>query len=195
MRGKTMGIFFLILAGIAIFAAAAFLGVGYMSGKVSASGALLGLILFGLLPAALLAGGGVYLLAQARAAEAEAERTRKLERILGMIQARGQVPIDQIMLEMRMTREQVQNAIYELVSLGLFTGYIDWEKMMFYTADAAQVASTTCPNCGGQREFVGKGIVRCPYCGATLFIPPQATAEAAPPAASPAAPPSKPEGR
>ncbi|NPA05928.1 MAG: hypothetical protein GXO54_00800 [Chloroflexi bacterium] len=196
MRGKAMGWFFIILAGVTVFAALAFMGVGYAAGKVSAAGALLGIILFGLLPAAMLAGGGIYLLAQARKAEAEAEHTRKLERILGMIQAHGQVPIDQIMLEMHMTREQVQNAIYELVSLGLFTGYIDWEKMTFYTADAAQVVSTTCPNCGGQREFVGKGIVRCPYCGATIFIPPRA-AEPATSTSKPATPttPTSPEAK
>ncbi|NPA26623.1 MAG: hypothetical protein GXO36_03360 [Chloroflexi bacterium] len=181
MQGKAMGWFFLILAVVTVLAAVAFFGVGYTAGKVSAAGAVLGIILFGLLPAAILAAGGVYLLVQARKAEAEAEHARKLERILGMIQAHGQVPIDKIMVEMHMTREAVQNAIYELVSLGLFTGYIDWEKMTFYTADAGQVVSTTCPNCGGQREFVGKGIVRCPYCGATIFIPPQGETPTEPP--------------
>ncbi len=29
---------------------------------------------------------------------------------------------------------------------------------------------TTCPNCGGQLELGGKGIIKCPYCGAEIFL-------------------------
>ena len=183
MQGKGMGWFFIGLAVVIVLAAAGFMIAGAMSGKLGAAGAVLGFILFGLVPAALAAGVGIFLYLQGRKREQESQRARQLERILGLIQSRGQVPIDQIMVELHLDRQAVQDAIYELVSLGLFTGYIDWERMVFYTADASQVGSTTCPNCGGQREFVGKGIVRCPYCGATLFIPPQAAAEAFSPAA------------
>ncbi len=179
MRGKGMGLFFLIVAGVILMAAAGFMAAGYLVGKLGLPGAVLGFILFGVLPAVVAAGVGIFLYLQGRRQEREAQRAQVLERLLGMIQARGQVPIDQIMLELHLDRQAVQNAIYELVSLGLFTGYIDWERMIFYTADAAQVGSTTCPNCGGQREFVGQGIVRCPYCGATLFIPPHTQAPGA----------------
>ncbi len=171
MQGKGMGLFFVGLAGVIVLAAGGFMAAGYVSGQVGLAGAVLGFILFGLVPAAVAAGVGVFLLLQARRRAAERQRAQQLERLLGMIRARGQVPVDQIMLELHLDRQAVQNAIYELVSLGLFTGYIDWERMVFYTADASKVGSTTCPNCGGQREFVGQGIVRCPYCGATLFIP------------------------
>ncbi len=172
MQGKGMGLFFIGLAVLIALAAAGFMAAGYWTGKLGAPGAVLGFILFGLVPASVAAGVGVFLFLAGRKRERESQRAKQLERILGLIRSRGQVPIDQIMVELRMDRQAVQDAIYELVSLGLFTGYIDWERMIFYTADASQVGSTTCPNCGGQREFVGKGIVRCPYCGATLFIPP-----------------------
>ncbi len=189
MQGKGLGLFFVGLAAVILLAAAGFMAAGYLSGKLGLPGAVLGFILFGLAPGALAGGLGVFLYMRGRQQEAESQRARQLGRLLGLIQARGQVPIDQIMLELRMDRQAVQNAIYELVSLGLFTGYIDWERMVFYTADAAQVGSTTCPNCGGQREFVGRGIVRCPYCGATLFIPPN-MGEAAAPEGTQAQPPS-----
>ena len=172
MQGKGMGLFFLGLAAVILLAAGGFMASGYMSGKLGAPGATLGFILFGLVPAAVAAGVGVFLYLQGRKREQEGRRAKQLERILGMIQSRGQVPVDRIMVELHMDRQAVQDAIYELVSLGLFAGYIDWDRMVFYTADASQLESTTCPNCGGQREFVGKGVVRCPYCGATLFLPP-----------------------
>jgi transposase len=114
----------------------------------------------------------------------ELEEIRKKERILGLIQAQGQTSVGSIMVEMKMTREQVTNAILELVAMGLFTGYIDWKSLTFYSQDAKAVGSNRCPNCGGVREFVGKGVIKCPYCDVSLFIPPgaeQTSAAAKPP--------------
>jgi len=91
-----------------------------------------------------------------------------------MIQAQGKVTLNTIMVEQHLNREQVQNYIYELVQQGLFAGYIDWKSATFYSQDASRVGSNKCPNCGGIREIVGKGIVKCPYCGVELFIPPDA---------------------
>jgi hypothetical protein len=110
---------------------------------------------------------------------------RQKERLLGMIQAQGKVTLNTIMVEQHLNREQVQNYIYELVQQGLFSGYIDWKNATFYSQDASRVGSNKCPNCGGVREIVGKGIVKCPYCGVELFIPPdapQTTATPQPPA-------------
>jgi DNA-directed RNA polymerase subunit RPC12/RpoP len=67
---------------------------------------------------------------------------------------------------------QVKNYIYDLVGKGLFTGYIDWQSSTLYAKEAGAMQSTKCPNCGGVRELVGKGVVKCPYCGAELFLPP-----------------------
>ena len=96
---------------------------------------------------------------------------RKKERLLGVIQAQGQASLGSLMIETRMTRDEIKAAIYDLVNLGLFTGYIDWSTQTFFSQDAARVGSNKCPNCGGVRELVGKGIVKCPYCGVELFIP------------------------
>jgi hypothetical protein len=103
-----------------------------------------------------------------------------------MIQAQGKVSLNSIMIEQHLTREQVRNDIYELVNQGLFSGYIDWQTATFYSKDAARVGTNKCPNCGGIREVVGKGIVKCPYCGVELFVPadaPQTTATPTPPSA------------
>jgi hypothetical protein len=145
---------------------------------------VLGVGLFGFLPLFLFAGVGVYLYISGGKEEAEVEQIRKKERILGLVQSQGQASVGSIMVELKMTREQVTNAIYELVAMGLFTGYIDWDALTFYSKDAAQVGSNQCPNCGGIRELVGQGVIKCPYCGVSLFIPPgteQTTAEPKPP--------------
>ncbi len=185
-KGKIMGPI-MILVGVGIcFVAAAFVAVGVYNEQVSKAGAVLGVALFGFLPLLLLAGVGAYLTISGRKEEKELEGIRKKERILGLIQAQGQANVGEIMVEMKMTREGVTHAIYELVAMELFTGYIDWDALTFYAEDAAAVGNNQCPNCGGVREMVGKGVIKCPYCGVSLFIPPnaeQTTATPQPPAA------------
>ena len=173
-RGKTIGLL-LLLAGVGIcLLTSAFMGSGIYTHKLTIPGAVLGLVLFGGLPLLVLGGLGVYFLVQGRAEERAMASVKKQERLLGMIKAHGQVRLEDAMLELHMTREEVTNAIYELVNLGLFAGYIDWDAMIFYSEEASKIATNKCPNCGGIREFVGKGIVKCPYCGVSIFIPPDA---------------------
>jgi DNA-directed RNA polymerase subunit RPC12/RpoP len=35
----------------------------------------------------------------------------------------------------------------------------------------------TCPNCGGELELAGKGLITCPYCGAEIFLGPSGVRE------------------
>ena len=172
--GKVVGLV-LIGAGILVcVVVAGFMGVGVATGSTGAGGAALGLILFGFLPLLIFGAVGIYLYVTGRKEEAELAVIRKKERILGLIQAQGQASVGSIMMELSMTRDQVTNAIYELVAMDLFSGYIDWDALIFYSQDASAVGSNQCPNCGGVREMVGKGVIKCPYCGVSLFIPPQA---------------------
>lgn len=169
--GRALGII-VIAAGVGICALVSlFIGSGLVTNQLTLAGAVLGIGLFGGMPLVLLGGVGAFLFLRGRAEEKELAEIRKKERLLGMISAQGQVSLGSAMIEMKMTRDEVQNAIYDLVNQGLFAGYIDWTTQTFYSKDAAQVGSTKCPNCGGVREVAGKGIVRCPYCGVTLFIP------------------------
>ncbi len=172
--GKTSGWIALGLAVAVLLLAGGFVGSGVAVHKLTVPGAVLGFILFGALPAMVLGAIGVYLIVKGRAEASAQAEADKMQRLLGMIQSRGQVSLGQVMIEMKATREEITQMIYNLVSLGLFTGYIDWESMTFYASDASKIVSNVCPNCGGTREFVGRGIVRCPYCGATIFIPPDA---------------------
>lgn len=182
--GKTIGII-LIVVGLVICAVVSLLvGSGNAAGSVNTAGTILGIGAFGIIPLLLFAGVGIFLFLRGTTEEKELVVVRQKERLLGMIQTQGKVTLNVIMVEQHLSREQVQNYIYELVQQGLFSGYIDWKATTFYSQDASRVGSNKCPNCGGIREIVGKGIVKCPYCGVELFIPPdapQTTAQPQPP--------------
>lgn len=185
-NGKTVG-GILIGVGLVIFIVVAmFIGSGIGTGQVGVAGAVLGIGLFGVLPLLLLGGGGLYLFMKGQGEAREMAEVRKKERLLGIIQAQGKVSLSTMMLESKMSRDDVKTAIYDLVNLGLFSGYIDWQSQTFYSQDASRVGSNKCPNCGGVRELVGKGVVKCPYCGVELFIPPDAPQTVATPAQPPA---------
>lgn len=182
--GKTVGII-LIVIGLGICGVVSlFVGSGAASGQTTPAATILGIGAFGIIPLLLFAGVGLFLFVRGGAEEKDLAVVRQKERLLGMIQAQGKVTLNTIMVEQHLNREQVQNYIYELVQQGLFSGYIDWKNATFYSQDASRVGSNKCPNCGGVREIVGKGIVKCPYCGVELFIPPdapQTTAQPQPP--------------
>lgn len=172
--GRIIGIV-LMIAGLAICGIISlFLGLGAAgSGPtgLSGAGAVLGIALFGVVPLLILGGIGVFLFIKGGQEAVEMADVRKKERLLGMIQAAGKVSIGRAAIELKMTREQIKEAILDLVNQGLFSGYVNWQEMTFYSQDLSQMQTTKCPNCGGQREAVGKGVVKCPYCGVELFLP------------------------
>ncbi len=173
--GRIVGII-LIVAGLGICAIVSlFLGVGSMAAgegpNVSRAGAVLGVALFGVMPLLILGGVGAFLFVQGSREAVEMADVQRKERLLGMIQSAGQVSIGNAAVELKMTRDQVKYAIFDLVNQGLFSGYINWQEGMFYSRDLSQVQTTKCPNCGGVRQVVGKGLVKCPYCGVELVLP------------------------
>jgi hypothetical protein len=172
--GKIIGVI-LIVVGLGLCSVVTlFVGSGAATGQTTTAGAILGIGAFGIIPLLLLAGVGIFLFLRGSREEQELANVRQKERLLGLIQTQGKVTLNTIMVEQHLSRDQVQNYIYELVQQGLFSGYIDWKNATFYSQDASRVGSNKCPNCGGVREIVGKGIVKCPYCGVELFIPPDA---------------------
>ncbi len=173
--GRIVGVI-LIVAGLAICGIVSlFLGVGALAAGegpgLSRAGAVLGIALFGVLPLLILCGVGVFLFIRGGQEAAEMAEVHKQEKLLGMIQAAGKVSLANAAIEMHLTRDQVKDMIYQLVNQGLFSGFINWQEGTFYSKDLSQVQTTKCPNCGGEREVVGKGLVKCPYCGVELVLP------------------------
>jgi hypothetical protein len=154
-------------------------------------------------PAAVIAGFGVWFTRQGRGEAEQFAQVEKEKKILNMVSTQGTVQIGNVALETGMTLDQVKNALYDLVGKGLFTGYVDWKVGKLVSADAAvinqAVVTGKCPNCGAPQVVGGKGIIRCEYCGAEFFIPqsqqtatpapPTAPGTTTPPAPPPAAPP------
>jgi membrane protein implicated in regulation of membrane protease activity len=117
-----------------------------------------------------LAGAGVYLNVRGQAEEKEMAEARRQRKILDMVQARGQVKISDLVFEFKSNRDQIRDDIYRLVGMGLFTGYINWDEGVLYSKEASQLTGNKCPNCGGEQEFAGKGVITCKYCGADVFL-------------------------
>ena len=167
------------VVGLILLGAGAVLGVGIVAwlwanvqqDETQVSGAIFGFVLlFGVLVLPLL-GGGAYFLTRGRAEARELADVQEQRRLLDVVSTRGQVQISDLVLELNSTRDKVEEDLHALVGRGLFSGYVDWSKGTLYSVEASKLQGRqTCPNCGGQLELAGKGLVKCPYCGAEIFL-------------------------
>jgi len=154
----------LALLGVGV-AAGSFLLLGFWEGKLEASGLMLGAILF-VLPFLV---GGIYLLLRS-AEEARAElRLRREREILAQIEAKGEVRMSDLCLDLGLDRPAVESLLRDLVAKGLFAGAIDWKEGILLSAEAKASAGTGCPRCGGELRPAGKGVLRCSYCGSEIY--------------------------
>lgn len=136
-----------------------------MSGAILGGGVLLLVIVGPMLV------GGTLLFKRGSVEDAQLAVVRRQRALLGIIESAGQISISDLALQVQGTRDGVRDDIHDLVSKGLFTGYIDWNRNMLYARQASQLREgRTCPNCGGEVNLAGKGIVRCGFCGAEIFV-------------------------
>lgn len=118
-----------------------------------------------------LGGAGLFLFLRGRAEEAQMAEVAKQRKLLNMIETKGEVRISDAALELDVPREVVQQYVYDLVGKGLFSGYINWNEGVLYARQARLLREQgRCPNCGGQLELAGKGVIQCPYCGTEIFL-------------------------
>ncbi|MCB0167923.1 MAG: hypothetical protein KDI79_27090 [Anaerolineae bacterium] len=170
-NSKMIGIM-LIVVGILVFAGCAAISVFSTMGaeQGTTSGAVLGIVL-SLFVALVPVGGGIFLLVRSRSETASQADSARLRKILDVVKTRGQVDISDLVFELNTTTDQVRSDLYQMVGMGVFSGYVNWDKGVIYSQDASQLRGrTTCPNCGGQLELGGKGVITCPYCGTDIFL-------------------------
>lgn len=148
------------------------LASGVAEDSLEMSGAILGGFVGLLVIAAPLTIGGILVLARSRKASAARERGAEQRKLLGLIEASGQISIADLAIETQSSRDEVRNNLLDLVSMGLFSGYVDWDRGQLYARQASELRNLQyCENCGGELTLSGKGIVRCPYCGTEYFLP------------------------
>ncbi len=90
----------------------------------------------------------------------------------GLLASHGQLALDTLVRELALPKPLVKEWIYALMQKDNFSGYINWQEEMIYSADAEYLqGGRRCPNCGGALELAGKGIIHCGNCGAEIFLP------------------------
>lgn len=170
--GKYIG---MILVGVGLcfsIGVGAYFWSGYQTHAVTQPGALLGFILFALIPFLGLTSVGLYLFFSGRAEQRTLSRIEQKEYLLGLIKAHGKISLKEIMAQMNLRPQEVSAFIYELVQMGLFAGYINWKNETFFSQDASALElQKNCPQCGAIRELAGKGAILCSHCGAESFLP------------------------
>jgi len=170
MQGRVVA-FILIGSGLAVGAVGlAVLALFAGAAGLSAAGFGVGVILLLIITLPLL-GAGIFLLMKSAQEGKEEEIVAKQRKILDAVQARGQIRLSDLVMELKSSKEQVQNWVYNLVGMGLFSGYIDWDEGLLYSIQASQLKDLTeCKKCGGKVTLAGKGVSKCQYCGTEYFL-------------------------
>ena len=170
--GRVVGLILIVIGILTclIGSALAITSVQAAGEQGNTGGMVLG-IAFSALPALLFVGVGGYLFTRGRAEAAQMAEVTKQKKILNIIMTRGKASISDIVLEIGTDAEQVKAWIYDLVGKGLFSGYVNWKDGILYSRQASQMREGgKCPNCGGQLELTGKGVISCPFCGSEIFL-------------------------
>lgn len=170
--GRTLG-YILIAGGIIVGIVIFVLMRTYVSeGNLTTGAATLGMVLGFLVLVLPQLAIGTMILMRGKAEEKTADRAAKQRELLGAVEAKGQARISDLAIELQMSQDDLRKMIYNLVSLGVFSGYINWDEGILYSKQASQLRELSrCLNCNGQLELAGKGVIRCPYCGTEYFLP------------------------
>jgi hypothetical protein len=168
--GRLIGIILTVVGiGVAVIAGlwiAAQVSQGGLSGGGAATTAGVAFV-----PVALLIGFGIYMYVQGGARQQEESVMQKQRQLLDILKSRGQVSVNDMALEMHVPVQGVQDMVHQLVGLQVFSGYVNWNEGVLYSAEASQLRQLDkCKNCGGEITLAGKGVIVCKYCGTEYFL-------------------------
>src|SRR5687767_9458557 len=116
-QSKTVGYILIGIAAVIVVLGAAWA----LTGELNAQGRVLAII-FALIPAAVLAGFGVYTLNKGTVESGEEVVIRRQQKLLSMVQTQGKVDIASASIELKTSRADVQQLVRDLVGKQLFSG-------------------------------------------------------------------------
>lgn len=167
----------MIVSAVLLLIFGAWLLTAFSTDETSSGGAVLGLGL-ALLVMAPLFGIGAYLFRKGGQEQQEYAQVAKEKQILNAVLTRGQVTITELIADLQLPRDDIEKMIQDLVGKQLFSGAVNWEKGVLYSVESQKLTGDhKCPNCGGDVQFAGKGLIVCPYCGSQVFLTKRAAAE------------------
>lgn len=168
--GRSIGSILIGVSAVLLIAFVGWLITALGDGETSRSGLALGIVL-ALAVIAPIMGIGLYLIRKGNSESSQYETVQKQKKLLNMVLTQGKVTIPELSIELELPRNEVEDLIRDLVGKKIFSGAINWEKGILYSAESTSLLEEqTCPNCGGQLTFAGKGLVICPYCGSEVFL-------------------------
>ena len=107
---------------------------------------------------------------EGRRAYSTATLAARQRHMLAMIKARGEVRLAELAAELRAPATLISGWLRQLVQRGQFSGYVDWEGGLLFSAEASAVQQrSNCPRCGGQLNLAGHGVIQCQHCGVEVF--------------------------
>lgn len=169
---RTVGMILVAAAVIACLLGSVWLGSNLTSGQGSVSGAVLGFALLVLFIVAPLGAFGIVALTRGRTEQAQTADAENMRKVLDMVKTRGKVNVSDVVIELKSDLPAVQDMVYKLVGMGVFSGYVNWDEGTLYSEQASELRNMTqCKNCGGNLTLAGKGVIKCPFCGTEYFLP------------------------
>ena len=137
---------------------------------MTGGGRALGLVLLFVVLVGPLAAAGVIALTRGRKEIAEQAAAANQRKILDMVKTRGQVNISDVIIELQSDMPTVQDMIYRLVGMGVFSGYINWDEGTLYSAKPA-LREPELPELRRGAVARGQRRIKCPYCERSIFYP------------------------
>ncbi|MFC1959641.1 hypothetical protein ACFLYO_02915 [Chloroflexota bacterium] len=170
-NGRVVGVILLVVGIVIGVVVLAFLGSGVASGELTTEGAILGVGLAFLVLVAPLVGFGIVLMVQGSKDASRHQQAQQQRELLDIVQSRGQVEVRDLALEMQANPDEIRAMVHKLVGLQVFTGYINWDKGLLYSSQAAELRDlSACKNCNGEISLSGKGVLTCRFCGTEYFL-------------------------
>jgi len=202
--GRIVGLVLMIGSALLLAAFVAWALTAMSAEETTSAGMVLGMFL-ALIVLAPIFGVGAYVFRKGTVEKVQYAQVAQEKKILNMVLTQGQVTMGELVAGLGAPREDVESMIRNLVGKQLFSGAINWDKGLLYSVESQQLTEgRKCPNCGGDLQFAGKGLIVCPYCGSEVFLTKRAAAATstetstetpAASAATQAVTPASPEGR